>query len=419
LKQIFPKNLSSEDRQAVLDIVFIHGLGGDLEKTWQLNANTFWPQWIADDFANCDVFVAGYNSSKFAGALSGRGASIQDISSILADELISRESRALNLLLICHSLGGLVAKQMLRKCEDSSASDFNDLGRCIKGIVFMGTPHQGSNFASAINAILNDFTSTQAKQLEYSDAMLVDLNEHFRSLVNRRSVEVKSFYETQKTWGIQVVDKVTGNPGVVGSEPIAVQTDHIKICKPKSKDDKVYKSVCATVRKLLTDHCPSAGSEGQSCETSVNDAKHDPKEVSNDCSPVILSDYAYFTTKAEEDRRSLEAKLIDANRSYLYRDARRKKERFAMELRSRIAQPAAITRYTKLMSDVETRYKRHVSRVIAENGSAKEIDEEIQSRVIEPCVELHSTADHEITSKHVDEALYFLAGNCHLAWDND
>ena len=58
--------------------------------------------------------------------------------------------------------------------------------------------------------------------------------------------------------------------------------------------------------------------------------------------------------------------------------------------------------------------KRHVSRVIAEDGSSKEIDEEIQDKVIEPCVELHSTTDHEITSKHVDEALYFLAGELSL-----
>ena len=363
--------------------------------------------------------MAGYDSSKFAGFLSGSGASIQDISTILADELISRQSKAPNLLLICHSLGGLVAKQMLRKCEDSHDSDFNDLGRSIRGIVFMGTPHQGSNFASAIDAVLKDFTSKQAKQLAYSEDMLIDLNDHFRNLMSRRSVAVKSFYETQKTWGIQVVDKVTGNPGVLGSEPIAVQADHAKICKPKSRDDKVYKSVCATVRKLLTDHCLPTGGEGQSSGTAINDPKHGSIETPSDCSPVIMSEYAYFTTKAEEDRRDLETKLADANREYLSRDARRKKERFAMELRSRIAQPAAITRYTKLMSDVETRYKRHVSRVIAEDGSSKEIDEEIQDKVIEPCVELHSTTDHEITSKHVDEALYFLAGNCHLAWDND
>lgn len=71
------------------------------------------------------------------------------------------------------------------------------------------------------------------------------------------------------------------------------------------------------------------------------------------------------------------------------------------------------------MSDVESRFNRHVTRVIAESGDHKAIDDEIQDNVIAPCVKAHSTQDHEITANHVDEVLYYLAGNCHLAWDND
>lgn len=419
MKQVSPECSAETEQAAILDVVFIHGLGGDIEKTWQRDPKTFWPKWIASDFPECRVYVAGYDSTKFAGFFSGGGASLQDIATMMVDELISRENPAPNLLLVCHSLGGLIAKQLFRKCEDSLDTDFNELSSSIRGFVFLGTPHQGSQLSSSIDAILKSFTSTQAKQLQYSDDALIDLNNHFKGAMSRSDVVVKSYYETKKTWGVMVVDKVTGNPGVLASEPVAVEADHAKICKPKDREAKVYKSVCATIRKILRKVGPPTNEGGRpnSCAP-ASSGQNGETEMAEQQS-VIMSDYEYFTTVATDDRRDLETKLKDANRAYLSRDARGKKERFAMELRSRIAQPAAITRYTKLMSDVDSRYKRHVSRVIAESGNAEAIDEEIQKKVINPCVELHSSNDHEITAKHVDEVLYYLAGNCHLAWDND
>jgi protein SERAC1 len=401
--------------------VFIHGLGGDIEKTWCLRKGAFWPLWISEDFADCQVFVAGYDSSKFASILKGSGASIQDIATMIADDLISRHVRSPNLLIICHSLGGLIAKRILRKCEDSLDSDFTELGRSIKGMVFLGTPHQGAKVATAIDAVLRDFTSQQAKQLLYAEDALLDLNSHFRNTANRKGLVVKSFYETKDTWGIRVVDQVTADPGVLGSEPIAVEANHTNICKPENKESRVYRSVSTTIRKVLSQTGQATGGGGSSTGDVVSSKEkvHGNSVPLADCSQVILSDYEYFTTVAAEDRRDLKTKLEDAHREYLVRDARRKKERFASELRSRLAQPAAITRYTKLMSDVESRFNRHVTRVIAESGDHKAIDDEIQDNVIAPCVKAHSTQDHEITANHVDEVLYYLAGNCHLAWDND
>ncbi|MBO9411766.1 MULTISPECIES: ABC-three component system protein [unclassified Ruegeria] len=424
MRRINPTGEQPDSGIPVLDVIFIHGLGGHVTETWQANEDSFWPQWLADSFKQCRVFLASYDSTKLARILSGDGASIQDIAQILADQLISRETQAKNTLFVCHSLGGLIAKQIIRKCEDSVDSDFNDLGRSVRGMVFLGTPHQGAQFATVIDSILRDFTSKQTKQLAYSSEALLELNEFFRNCANKRDILVKSFYETEKTWGIHVVDKVTGNPGVLGSEPIAVQCDHKNICKPKDRDAPVFTSVCATVRKLLSKICPTSqagnGSSGLEADTIANgtwDLKDSESKIG--FSPEVQADFEYFTKLADSDRRDLKQKLDDAGRGYLFRDARRKKERFAKELRSRIAQPSAVTRFTKLLSDVEARYNRHVARVIAESGCAKDIDQEIQEQVIEPCLKGHSSPEHEITAGHVDGALYYLAGNCHLAWDND
>jgi hypothetical protein len=105
-------------------------------------------------------------------------------------------------------------------------------------------------------------------------------------------------------------------------------------------------------------------------------------------------------------------------RGYAIDDAKRKKERFNMALQRHISQASAVIRYTKLMADIESRFNRHVGRVVANHGDAAAIDQAIQDQVITPCVENHSTNTNEITSGLVDGALYYLAGNCHLAWDN-
>ena len=88
-----------------------------------------------------------------------------------------------------------------------------------------------------------------------------------------------------------------------------------------------------------------------------------------------------------------------------------------MALRRHIAQPSAVTRYTQLLGDVESRFSRHVRRPISEGASLAQVDHAIQSDVLDACVAQFSSPGSEITSALVDNALYYLAGNCHVSWD--
>tara|TARA_R110000787_G_scaffold25655_5_gene71999 strand:+ start:2889 stop:4187 length:1299 start_codon:yes stop_codon:yes gene_type:complete len=405
-----------------IDIVFLHGLAGDRFSTWTNSEGEFWPQIIADMFANCRVYTCGFKSSKLSSLKTGEGTSIMDLGSMIADGLICREVLAPKILFICHSLGGLVVKQMIRKCSDSADKDFNELGRSCVGVAFLATPHQGSKLASTLNTILSNGASKQLAQLTESEEELFDLNEYFRTHAVRKEISVKSFYETEKTWGVQVVDKVSGNPGVFGSDPIGVEGDHITICKPVGLGAPVHKSVCKFIRDHLTskDAGGSPSEEGQQGQTTAQDKDADLGNENPSPSGVeMLSDFEVFTQISEDDRRDLETKLTASDRAYLVRVAQRKKERFHMDLQRHIGQPAAVARYVRLMADVESRFNRHVARVIAEGRDQAEVDVAIQDYVLDPCVAVHSTTDQAISAHAVDGALYYLAGNCHIAWDND
>lgn len=423
--EILAEGVSDFPASPELDIVFVHGLGGDCFETWQTDPKNFWPRWLAAKFPTCHVFSFGFDSKKLAGFLSGEGASLHDLGSVLADALLSRVDAAPRTVFICHSLGGLIMKQMLRRCTESADPDYKDLGRSVAAVAFLGTPHQGASLATALDQLLRRFLSKQAKQLVHGEDSLIDLNEAFRSRASMQSIVVRSYYETEKTAGVHIVDKVTANPGVLGSEPIAVQSDHIQICKPDSETAPVFISVCSLIRRLLEKHGSPAGSrETESVNTGDQGgdcaalAESPPVDAMEGVPADILRDYQYFTTVAEDDRRDLAQKLADAGRIYAIPAAKRKKEQFNMALRRHIVQPSAVTRYTRLMSEVESRFNRHVLRAIATGASDAEIDAIIQNDVISPCTALDASKDEPMTAGLADGALYYLAGNCHVAWDN-
>src|SRR3546814_19061276 len=138
---------------------------------------------------------------------------------------------------------------MLRRCSESLSPDFIEIGRSVTGVAFLATPHQGAQAAKTLDVLVRQFLSKQAKQLAYGDDNLVDLNDFFRSWVARQGVAVRAYFETEKTYGVHVVDQVTANPGVTGCEPIGVQTDHITICKPATPIGRAScrESVCQYV----------------------------------------------------------------------------------------------------------------------------------------------------------------------------
>jgi pimeloyl-ACP methyl ester carboxylesterase len=235
--------------EAALDIIFVHGLTGD-QGTWGADEQ-FWPAWLAQDYADCDVYTAEYASTKWSTFRSGPGASIQDLATVLIEAMLNRARPAPRLMLVTHSLGGLVAKQAIRKCCDSSNGELRGLAATVSAVAFLSTPHQGAQLAKTCDLILRNTKSRLAQQLAYGNDELIDLHEFFRNWAARAEIAVRAFYETERTWGVHVVDKVTANPNVPGNDPVAVQSDHIGIAKPDDRSAPVYRSISRMIDQLL------------------------------------------------------------------------------------------------------------------------------------------------------------------------
>lgn len=63
-----------DDPQRAMDVVFIHGLGGDSWTTWMADTNdigAFWPNWLARDLPGLGLWTLGYaaSGSKWKGGI--------------------------------------------------------------------------------------------------------------------------------------------------------------------------------------------------------------------------------------------------------------------------------------------------------------------------------------------------------------
>src|SRR3546814_5272866 len=107
-----------------------------------------------------------------------------------------------------------------------------------------------------------------------------------------------------------------------------VQTCALPIfCKPATRTAPVFKSVCAFIRQLLKKITPPTA-EFEAASAAQPEPCGGGQSATSEGAPTeldaeILSDFQYYITLAEGDRRDLEQKLADAGRTYAVADATR------------------------------------------------------------------------------------------------
>lgn len=265
--------LLHEPESPTADIVFIHGLDGTSRHTWSKNRdpNLFWPlKWLPyePELSSARIMTFGYNSH--FSSISNRKEGILNVSDFAKDLLFSMKfmtgasERRLDIgsvpiIFVAHSMGGLIVKKAFILGQHDE--HYQDLVRAMSGIVFLSTPHRGSNLAETLNHILSACVFALSpkqyiSELSINSPALQEINEQFRNLVP--SLSIVSFYETLKTtigpYQVMVLQKdssILGYPGEI-SKPL--DADHHDVCKYTSQQDPSYISVRNILRYLVGKH---------------------------------------------------------------------------------------------------------------------------------------------------------------------
>ncbi|MGC1497086.1 MAG: N-acetylmuramoyl-L-alanine amidase [Sulfitobacter sp.] len=248
---LIPIAKATDGHQA--SVVFIHGLGGHPYGTWQARGKAedgkalFWPTWLAQDMPGTDVYSIGYDAS--ASGWTGQTMAIEDRADNICELLLGQGAlRAGPVYFVCHSLGGIILKRVMLRLKEraSHEAEAGQLYNAIQKIVFMATPHTGADKASLMAKFrLLIWPTSLTHALVDNAAALRQVNTSYRLLAQERADDLrhKVLFETRSTALGRIVREGSSDPGLVNTNVVGIDGDHITIVKPKSRNALTYKSV--------------------------------------------------------------------------------------------------------------------------------------------------------------------------------
>lgn len=265
--------VSDKSDHRLLDVVFIHGLGGDARATWEWvapkfgpDSKSFWPKDLADELPLTAVWTVGYEST--VSAWVGQNMPMIDRANSLLDLLDANDIGSRPVVFITHSLGGLLAKALVRVSHETPEEhDKHLLHRNVRGFVFFATPHTGSSLANVLKCVPGIRATDIASELAYGETHLRDLSQWFTDKAKQLDYKGATYYEAHPTKGVTVVDAVSANPNF-GMRPVPFDGDHISICKIPHSGDARFKQVVKFVGKIVETCIPK---EVPAQETAVAD----------------------------------------------------------------------------------------------------------------------------------------------------
>lgn len=238
----------SEPKTPQADLVFVHGLMGGALSTWSHSNGFVWPVAACDEFATVRVISVDYTASP--SRWSKGSLSIPEYAKSLGDLLhhngVGNERPV---FFVCHSLGGLIVKEMLRLAHTTSVGErFPYLRLSVRGIVFLGTPHRGSPPAwmLRIACLLMVRPSPVVIRLRSQNPSLAECHEWFKDAWGSKALncEVFAYGESRPLFGLTVVvPRHSADPELAGVPLISLEADHSEVCKPESRRSQTYLAV--------------------------------------------------------------------------------------------------------------------------------------------------------------------------------
>ncbi|KAN0098199.1 hypothetical protein V8E51_013862 [Hyaloscypha variabilis] len=246
-----------------VDIVAIHGLGGDWEGTW--TDDTTGKMWLKDfvpqAMPSARVLSFGYDSEY---ALSNTVADIDDAARSLIDRLDGerQEDRAKQrpIIFVAHSLGGIVVKRGLILANERS-DHWKDIRDSAAGIIFFAVPHRGADIAYWANIATNALNlatlgargnANFVRSLQKNSPEFANISQAFIQPAAQFTV-IRTFYETVKIGNQLIVDKDSASLGITNEVSVPIHgANHRDICKFEYPESQRYKPVRNALQMIIS-----------------------------------------------------------------------------------------------------------------------------------------------------------------------
>ncbi|OJJ51568.1 hypothetical protein ASPZODRAFT_55113 [Penicilliopsis zonata CBS 506.65] len=254
-------------KEPLVDIVFVHGLNGNPKDTWtHRDSGVFWPADLLPPFLEAKrvrILTYGYNANVTAFTDGASKDKIHNHAETLVSGLAAnrslRECSERPIIFVCHSLGGLVVKRALIYCRSVTNEKIEHLRSVYVstyGILFLGTPHNGSDVAKWGLLLQNICAAVLPRKFMESSPQLIaalktnnetlqNINSLFADIISR--FHIYFFHETRSTdlKGIReiIVDESSAAPYLDGVERMGIEADHSHMCKFQDENAPGFEAV--------------------------------------------------------------------------------------------------------------------------------------------------------------------------------
>ncbi|KAJ0426152.1 hypothetical protein BJY00DRAFT_323622 [Aspergillus carlsbadensis] len=261
----------------LVDIVFVHGLNGHPHRTWtSTRTGAFWPVDLLPEVleqSRVRILTYGYNANVTSFTDGASKDRILNHSETLAAQLAANRTikhcSERPIIFVCHSLGGLVVKRALiysRSLTNEKVEHLRSIYVSTYGILFLGTPHNGSevakwglllqNICAAVMPRKFMESSPQlVKALKTNNETLQNINSLFTDMIPR--FHVYFFHETLSTdvKGTRevIVDESSAAPYADGVERMGIEATHSHMCKFDDENAPGYETVAEALLRYSRD----------------------------------------------------------------------------------------------------------------------------------------------------------------------
>jgi hypothetical protein len=229
--------------------VFIHGIFSDSRACWtNTEHNVYWPELVKTDdrVDHPSVFLASFYTEIGSGSYGLRDCTKEVYQQLNVPDSTSKK-RPLdkrNIVFVTHSTGGIVARQVLLEHPEA----FKDKK---VGLVLMASPSLGSRYGDWLHGVAEASSHELGKILDTDNALLKDLDNRFRDMVDGRKIPTllgAEFIENHfiVRWSVigpePVVTEFTGSR-YFGSPTRIADSDHFSIVKPDGPEHPSHRSL--------------------------------------------------------------------------------------------------------------------------------------------------------------------------------
>ena len=216
-------------------LLFVHGLGGRAHETW---GN--YPEFVFADNHDLDVGLLDYES----GVRRRFWRSIEPAKHALALSHSIRDLHYSKVILVGHSMGGLLCKAAIKNLIDSRTHDNGGVLGVDKigGLALFATPQSGSRKAPRVFSLVSkdarvlrtdsDFVSEIAQR--FQDRVFTQMD--WQTPTSRQRIPTFAVIATGDFW----VDRLSAGLGLDTDQQKFVTGSHTSIVKPASRTDDAY-----------------------------------------------------------------------------------------------------------------------------------------------------------------------------------